>query len=302
VDTAQTPANVSVQDLLDAGLHFGHQTKRWNPKMKPFVFDKRNGIHIIDLIKTVEQLEKAKAFAYDTAARGLPILFVGTKKQAQQATKEVAESCGQPYVNTRWLGGTLTNNQTIRRRIKYMRDLERMEKGGDFEKMPKKEVAVLRHELEKLRKNLTGIAPLEGKPGAMFVIDVNREAIAIQEANRLHIPVIAIVDTNCDPDPVNYPIPGNDDAIRGIRLIAGALAGAISRGVSEYSKVAAEEARKREAEGGSRAPAEGESRPAPRKPRGGEGRPTRRRVTKPVGSKAEAPQPAPAPETKPDEA
>ena len=199
MDTVQVPADVSVKDLLDAGLHFGHQTKRWNPKMKPFVFDKRNGIHIIDLTKTLEQLEKAKQFVYETAARGRPILFVGTKKQAQQVTKDIATACGQPYVSTRWLGGTLTNSQTIRKRIKYMHQVEKMEATGEFEKMPKKEVAVLRHELEKLRKNFSVLANMNDKPGAMFFIDVNREAIAIAEANRLHVPVIAIVDTNCDP-------------------------------------------------------------------------------------------------------
>jgi small subunit ribosomal protein S2 len=249
VDTAQVPSDVSVQDLLDAGVHFGHQIKRWNPKMKPFVFDKRNGIHVIDLAKTVEQLAKAKQFVYDTAARGRPILFVGTKKQAQQTIKDLAAYCGQPFVNTRWLGGTLTNSQTIRKRIKYMRQLDKMETDGTFDKMLKKEVAVLRHELEKLRKNLSGIASLDGQPGALFVVDVNREAIAIAEANRLHIPVIGIVDTNCDPDLIDYPIPGNDDAIRGIKLIAGVLASAIAKGASEYSKVAAEEARARQAAG-----------------------------------------------------
>jgi len=281
MDTVQETAELTVKDLLDAGLHFGHQTKRWNPKMKPFVFDKRNGIHIIDLTKTLEQLEKAKAFVYETAARGRPILFVGTKKQAQQVTKEIATSCGQPYVSTRWLGGTLTNSLTIRKRIKYMHQVEKMEKDGDFEKMPKKEVAVLRNELEKLRKNLSGLANMDDKPGAMFVVDVNREAIAIAEANRLHIPVIAIVDTNTNPDPVDYPIPGNDDAIRGIKMIAGALAAVISKGVSEYSKIAVEENKKREAAQGQdrgHDQADGDRRPSgPRKPRG-ESRSPRRRT------------------------
>ena len=296
MDTVQVPADVSVKDLLDAGLHFGHQTKRWNPKMKPFVFDKRNGIHIIDLTKTLEQLEKAKQFVYETAARGRPILFVGTKKQAQQVTKDLASSCGQPYVSTRWLGGTLTNSQTIRKRIKYMHTVEKMEKDGDFDKMPKKEVAVLRHELEKLRKNLSGLSTMADKPGAMFVIDVNREAIAIAEANRLHIPVIAIVDTNCNPDPVDYPIPGNDDAIRGIRLIAGALTASISKGASEYSKIAAEENKKREAEQGQGG---GDNRPSgPRKPRG-ESRSPRRRTGQPHKPAAPAPVAAPV-EAKPE--
>ena len=311
MDTAQIPSDVSVQDLLDAGVHFGHQTKRWNPKMKPFVFDKRNGIHIIDLAKTVEQLAKAKQFVYDCATHGRPILFVGTKKQAQQITKELAMYCGQPYVNTRWLGGTMTNSQTIRKRIKYLRQLEKMEKDNAFDKMPKKEVAVLRHELDKLRKNLSGIADLDGHPGAMFVVDVNREAIAIAEANRLHIPVIAIVDTNCDPELIDYPIPGNDDAIRGIKLIAGVLASSIAKGVSEYSKVAAEEARVRQAAGlppiEAAKPAE-EGRRQDRRPRGdnrggprgdNRGAPRRRPANapaaqKPAGAAAPAAPVAPA--------
>ncbi len=279
MDIVQEGAELTVKDLLDAGLHFGHQTKRWNPKMKPFVFDKRNGIHIIDLTKTLEQLEKAKQFVYETAARGRPILFVGTKKQAQQITKEIAVSCGQPYVSTRWLGGTLTNSLTIRKRIKYMHQVEKMEKDGEFDKMPKKEVAVLRNELEKLRKNFSGLSQMADKPGAMFVVDINREAIAIAEANRLHIPVIAIVDTNTNPDPVDYPIPGNDDAIRGIKMIAGALAAVILKGVSEYSKIAVEESLKREAaQGQGQGQADGDRRPSgPRKPRG-ESRSPRRRT------------------------
>jgi small subunit ribosomal protein S2 len=300
VDTAQIPSDVSVQDLLDAGVHFGHQIKRWNPKMKPFVFDKRNGIHVIDLTKTVEQLAKARQFVYDTAAHGRPVLFVGTKKQAQQTIKELATYCGQPFVNTRWLGGTLTNSQTIRKRIKYMRQLEKMETDGSFDKMLKKEVAVLRHELEKLRKNLSGIAGLDGQPGALFVVDVNREAIAIAEANRLHIPVIAIVDTNCDPDLIDYPIPGNDDAIRGIKLIAGVLASSIARGASEYSKVAAEEARARQAAGlppaGSSSSEDGPAR-TDRRPRGDGRPPIRRRApVKPVAPVEEAAEETAAPQ------
>ena len=290
-------AAIQMKELLEAGAHFGHQTKRWNPKMKPFVFDKRNGIHIIDLTKTLEQLEKAKQFVYETAARGRPILFVGTKKQAQQITRESAEACGQPYVSTRWLGGTLTNSTTIKKRIKYLHQVEKMEKDGDFEKMPKKEVAVLRHELEKLRKNLSGLAHMDDKPGAMFVIDINRESIAIAEANRLHIPVIAIVDTNTNPEPVDYPIPGNDDAIRGIRLIVGVLAGAITKGASEYSKIAMEENKKREAE---QAQGGGDARPSgPRKPRNDSRGPRRRVATKPAAeeSKPEAAAPSAEPST-----
>ncbi len=265
VTLADIPADITLQDLLDAGVHFGHQTKRWNPKMKPFVFDKRNGIHIIDLAKSLEQLEKAKQFVHDTAAHGKSVLFVGTKKQAQQVMKDLATECNQPYVTTRWLGGMLTNSRTLRARVKTMREIERMEKDGTMEKMPKKEVSVLRHELEKLRKNLSGVADMGEMPGAMFVVDVNREAIAIAEANRLHIPVIAIVDTNCDPDPIDYPVPGNDDAIRGIRLMAGALAQAIQKGAGEYSKIAAEEARRGEA--GAQAPDSRTRSGEPRRPR-----------------------------------
>ena len=294
MDTVQVPAEITVKDLLDAGLHFGHQTKRWNPKMKPFVFDKRNGIHIIDLTKTLEQLEKAKQFVYETAARGRPILFVGTKKQAQQITKESAIASGQPYVCTRWLGGTLTNSATIKKRIKYLHQVEKMEKDGDFEKMPKKEVAVLRHELEKLRKNLSGLAHMDDKPGAMFVIDINRESIAVAEANRLHIPVIAIVDTNTDPEPVDYPIPGNDDAIRGIRLIVDALTVSIIKGASEYSKIAVEENKKREAE--QQAQGGGEARPSgPRKPRGESRGPRRRVASKPIEAEESKTESAPVP-------
>ncbi len=299
MDTAQVPSEVTLQALLDAGLHFGHQTKRWNPKMKPFVFDKRNGIHIIDLEKSLEQLEKAKQFVLEIAGRGRPILFVGTKKQAQQITKEIATASGQPYVNSRWLGGTLTNSQTIRRRIKYLRELENMEKNGDFDKMPKKEVSVLRRELEKLRKNLAGLANMNEVPGALFVIDINREAIAVQEANRLHIPVIAIVDTNCNPDPIEYPIPGNDDAIRGIRLIAGALAQAIQKGVAEYSKIAVEEARRRDAAAPATGTGDSAARPGARRPRTATSG-LRRRAPRPktAPGKAEA-KPEAAPEAAP---
>jgi len=288
---AEVPSDLTVELLLDAGLHFGHQTKRWNPKMKSFVFGKKNGIHIIDLAKSLDQLAKAKQFAHDTAGRGKSVLFVGTKKQAQQVIKELAVECGQPYVTTRWLGGTLTNSQTIRRRIKYMRELERMEQDGSFDKMPKKEVSVIKHELEKLRRNLSGIADMNEMPGALFVVDVNREAIAVLEANRLHIPVIAIVDTNCDPDPIDYPIPGNDDAIRGIKLIAGALAQAIRKGAEDYSKIAVEAG----TEGGPAAGAKGSERSRPKAERRArtEAR-ARRRVAKPESAPAEAPPAEPA--------
>lgn len=246
--SAEFPSEVTVRDLLDAGLHFGHQTKRWNPKMRPYIFDKRNGIHIIDLNKSLERLHAAQKFAYDLIASGRSILFVGTKKQAQEVIKNVAQRCNQHYVVSRWLGGTLTNNQTIRRSVRRMRELEEMEKRGDFETLPKKEVARLRHELAKLQKNLTGVAQMDGLPGALFIVDVNREAIAVAEANRLHIPVVAIVDTNTDPDPIDYPIPGNDDAIRAIKLVVEAVAQTMEKALAEYSRVAAEMARQKQAQ------------------------------------------------------
>lgn len=240
--------NVTVQDLLDAGLHFGHQTKRWNPKMKKYIFGARNGIYIIDLDKTLEALKVAMNFLYRTAAMGRTILFVGTKQQAHEPIVLCADRTKQPYVTNRWLGGTLTNNVTIRKSIARMREIEQMEKDGVFEKLPKKELARLKHELEKLRFNLEGIKDMVELPGALFVIDTEREKIAVAEANRLGIPVVAIVDTNSDPDPIDYPIPGNDDAIRSINLICTLAAEAIERGISEYSRIAAEDIRRREAE------------------------------------------------------
>jgi small subunit ribosomal protein S2 len=199
--------SVGLRDLLDAGLHFGHQTKRWNPKMRPFIFDKRNGIHVIDLTQSLSQLQKAQEFLAGIVASGRGVLFVGTKKQAQTTVREVSKMCGQYSVTSRWLGGTLTNNRTVRNSIKRMRALEKMEKEGEFEKLPKKEVAVLRHELAKLQKNLSGIADMEQLPGAMVIVDINREANAVKEAQTLHIPVVAIVDTCCNPDPISFPIP-----------------------------------------------------------------------------------------------
>jgi len=253
-NTAEKPyRDLGVRDLLDAGLHFGHQTKRWNPKMKRYIFDKRNGIHIIDLSKSLVMLKAGLEFLYETVCSGRNVLFVGTKKQAQEAIKETAVACNQPYVTYRWLGGTLTNITTIRRSVQRMRTLDDMEKKDVFAKMNKKEVSVLKHELEKLRRNLTGIASMAELPGALFVVDINREAIAVAEANRLGIPVVAIVDTNCDPDPINYPIPGNDDALRAIKLIATVAGEAIGKANQEYAKVAAEIARKKEAEAAARA-------------------------------------------------
>ncbi len=239
---------VSVKDLLDAGLHFGHQTKRWNPKMKRFIFGERNGIYIIDLQKTLAALKQAQVFAFDTVLRGRKILFVGTKKQAQEPIRRIAEELNQPYVIHRWLGGTLTNAQTVRKSVKRMIELERISGEGVSEKgvATKKELASLNRELEKLHRNLNGIRDMEDMPGAMFVVDINREGNAVKEAQRLHIPVIAMVDTNCDPEPIDYPVPCNDDAIRAIELVTSMLAETISKASEEYTRVAAEQARKRE--------------------------------------------------------
>ncbi len=240
--------DVGIQDLLDAGLHFGHQTKRWNPKMKPYIFGERNGIYILDLVKSLTKLEEAQRFIYDTVLRGKGVLFVGTKKQAQEALREAAERLNQYYVTTRWLGGTLTNNQTIRRSVARMRELEKMDQDGTIDGLAsKKEAAGLRRELNKLHRNLSGLADMTEMPGAIFVVDVNREAIAVAEANRLKIPVVAMVDTNCDPSVVDYPIPGNDDAIRAIRLVVKALGDTIQQASNEYAQIAAEEARRKAA-------------------------------------------------------
>ncbi len=240
--------DVTIKDLLEAGLHFGHQTKRWNPKMKRFVFDERNGIYIIDLAKTLVLLGKAQEFMYDTVVRGRSVLFVGTKKQARDVIEETARKLNQHYVTHRWLGGMLTNHATVRKSVGRMRELEALEREGAFARLPKKEVARLRRELQKLQRNLSGVAEMKELPGAVFVVDINREAIAVAEANRLKIPVVAIVDTNCDPDPVDYPIPGNDDAIRAIRLVVNVMAETIQQASNEYAKAAAEEARRRAAE------------------------------------------------------
>ncbi len=235
---------IGVRDLLEAGVHFGHQTKRWNPKMKRYIFDKRNGIHIVDLSKSLVHLEEALNFLYGVVSSGKKILFVGTKKQAQQIIKETASGCDQFYVTHRWLGGTLTNNPTIRKSVGRMRELESMEKKDGFASSPKKEAANFRRELEKLRRNLSGVADMVEMPHAIFVVDINRESIAVQEANKLGIPVVAMVDTNCNPDPVDYVIPANDDAIRSIRLIAGAVSNVIGKAQEEWNRIAAELARK----------------------------------------------------------
>jgi len=241
--TAEADHGIGIRDLLEAGLHFGHQTKRWNPKMKRFIFDKRNGIHIIDLAKSLVKLDEALTFIHGVALAGKPVLFVGTKKQAQKVIKDTAVACEQHYVVTRWLGGTLTNAETIRRRVRRLREIEELEKNKTLETMHKKEAACLRRELAKLRRNLGGIANMNGLPGALVVIDIMREAIAVAEANRLNIPVVAIVDTNGDPEPIDYPIPGNDDAIRSINLVAKAIGDVTRQGLQEFTKAAAEEAR-----------------------------------------------------------
>nr|WP_317331721.1 30S ribosomal protein S2 [uncultured Romboutsia sp.] len=218
---------ISMKQLLEAGVHFGHQTRRWNPKMAQYIFTERNGIYIIDLQKTVKKAEEAYKAMKEVAETGKPVLFVGTKKQAQEAIKEEAERCGMFYVNERWLGGMLTNHKTIQTRINKLRELEKMEAEGVFEVLPKKEVIKLRAEKEKLEKYLNGMKDMPELPGAMFVVDPRKENIAIQEAHRLGIPVFGIVDTNCDPEELDYAIPGNDDAIRAVKLITGAMANAI---------------------------------------------------------------------------
>ena len=216
-----------MKQLLEAGVHFGHQTRRWNPKMARFIFTERNGIYIIDLQKTVKKIEEAYDFVREVAETGKPILFVGTKKQAQDSIKEEAERSGMYFVNERWLGGMLTNHKTIKTRIDRLRKLEKMQEDGTFDVLPKKEVIKLMAEKEKLEKYLGGIKDMPELPGALFVVDPRKERIAIKEAQKLGIPVVGIVDTNCDPDELDFPIPGNDDAIRAVKLIAGAMSQAI---------------------------------------------------------------------------
>ena len=237
---------ISMKQLLEAGVHFGHQTRRWNPKMAPYIFTERNGIYIIDLQKTVKKIEEAYDFMKEVGASGKPVLFVGTKKQAQAAIVDEANRCGMYYVNQRWLGGMLTNYKTIAKRIQRLRDIQAMETDGTFDKLSKKEVAKLRLELEKLERFLGGIKDMKGMPGAIFVVDPKKEKIAIKEARILGIPVVGIVDTNCDPDDVDYIIPANDDAIRAVKLIAGKMADAVIEGKQGESfdegETAAEEA------------------------------------------------------------
>ena len=220
-------AVITMKQLLEAGVHFGHQTRKWNPKMKKYIFAARNDIHIIDLQITANLIEEAYAFVCESVKAGKSVLFVGTKKQAQDAIKEEAERCGQYYVNSRWLGGCLTNFKTMKTRIEYLEKLERMEANGDFDNLPKKEVILLKKEMEKLQTNLNGIKNMKSMPGVMFVVDPHNEDIAIKEARKLGIKIVAITDTNCDPDEIDYVIPGNDDAIRAIKLISSVIANAV---------------------------------------------------------------------------
>ena len=221
---------VSMKQLLEAGVHFGHQTRRWNPKMSEYIYCERNGIYIIDLQKTVKKLEEAYEFVRKLSEEGKSLLFVGTKKQAQESIEAEAKRCGMFYVNNRWLGGTLTNFRTMQTRIKRLNDIDAMEKNGQVDALPKKEVIKLCAEREKLLKNLGGIREMKKLPGALFIVDPRKERIAVAEARTLGIPIVAIVDTNCDPDEIDYVIPGNDDAIRAVKLIAGKLADAILEG------------------------------------------------------------------------
>ena len=223
-------AVISMKQLLEAGVHFGHQTRRWNPKMAPFIFTERNGIYIIDLQKTVRKVDEAYNFIRDVAMEGKSVLFVGTKKQAQESISTEAARCNMFFVNNRWLGGMLTNFRTIRTRVDRLNQIDKMEQNGQFELLPKKEVIKLQHEREKLEANLGGIREMKKLPGALFVVDPRKEHIAVAEARTLRIPIVAIVDTNCDPDEVDYVIPGNDDAIRAVKLIAGKLADAVLEG------------------------------------------------------------------------
>ena len=284
-----TPAAqpISMKQLLEAGVHFGHQTKRWNPKMKPFIFGARNGIYIIDLQKTVGLFRRAYSFVADCVGKGGNVLFVGTKKQAQDAIAEESARCGQFYVNNRWLGGTLTNFRTIKQGIDRLKALEKMAEDGTFERLPKKEVAALQREREKLEKNLGGIKEMSRLPGAVFVIDPKKEHIAVHEAGRLGIPVVAVVDTNCDPDGVDFVIPGNDDAIRSIRLFAGKIADACVEGTARYAARSPEDKEQRE-EKIEREGRERDTRPDRRGPRGGD-----RRGPRGERERTAAPRPGP---------
>jgi small subunit ribosomal protein S2 len=256
---------INIKTLLEAGCHYGHQTRRWNPKMKPYIFGERNEIYILDLKQTIIYADKAYSFVRDTVAKGGDVLFVGTKKQAQEPIQTQAERCGQPYINERWLGGLLTNFVTMRSRVNRMEELEAMVEDGRMSALPKKEQAVLGKELEKLQRNLGGIREMKTLPKALFVIDTKREEIAVREANRLHIPVVGIIDTNSDPDVIDYPIPANDDAIRSVSLMCELMADACLAGsgkeqisVEEMAGAASEDAAAEQAPA-----AEAASEPAP---------------------------------------
>ncbi len=234
-------AVVAMKQLLEAGVHFGHQTRRWDPKMAEYIFQARNGIHIIDLQKTSKKLDEAYAFLKEQAEEGKTVLFVGTKKQAQECVKEAAEKCGMYYVDQRWLGGMLTNFDTIRARVQRLKDLEKMQEDGTFDVLPKKEVILLKKEMSKLERNLGGIKEMEKLPGVIFLVDPKKERIAVLEAKKLNIPIIGLVDTNCNPEEVDYAIPGNDDAIRAVKLIADVMANAVIEGKQGESFEVSEE-------------------------------------------------------------
>ena len=234
------PAPVQMKTLLEAGVHFGHQTRRWDPRMRPFIFTERNGIHIIDLQQTVRRLDEAMSFVRQQAADGKAMLFVGTKKQAQDTIAEEAQRASMPYVNQRWMGGTLTNFSTILTRLRRMEDLERRKEGGEFERCPKKEAIRLNDELEKLQRMLGGLRKTYRLPDMVFIVDPHREGIAVAEANRLKLPIVAMVDTNCNPQLIDWPVPSNDDAIRAVRLIAGKIADAIVEGREQRAAVMGE--------------------------------------------------------------
>lgn len=275
--------SIGIKELLDSGVHFGHQTKRWNPKMKRFIFDARNGIHVIDLSKTLTQLDEACEFLYKTVAKGGSVLFVGTKKQAQEAVKEAAKACGQLHVTERWLGGTLTNFQTVKRSIARLKHIEKMETDGSINNYGKQEQSMLRREAARMFKNLDGIRTMDKYPAAIFIIDVKREHNAVAEGRRLKIPMVALVDTNCNPEEVDYPIPGNDDAIRSVRLILQTVVQTIIQARGEYETKFGR--RKAAAEGATPAPAATEAAVpvAPAAP-----------VAAPVAPAVEAPAPTPA--------
>ncbi len=266
-------AAISMKQLLEAGVHFGHQTRRWNPKMEPYIFAERNGIYIIDLQKTVKLVDKAYDCVKEISENGGKILFVGTKKQAQESITAEAKRCGMYYVSNRWLGGTLTNFKTIKKRLARLHDLYRMEENGQFDLLPKKEVIKLRAEREKLEKNLGGIKDMKKLPDALYVVDTRKEHLAISEAKKLGIPVIAILDTNCDPDEVDYPIPGNDDAIRAVKLISATMANAVIEGRQgesfddepEQAPVTEEAATSDDSEAAEEPSSEGETKSEPEK-------------------------------------